>query len=208
MGRKLKLLSDDSGLMFPKPQRKKKRKVHKKSILKTEKHVCYLCARLYNDYGYKYTEEHHVLYGAGQRQQAEEEGLKADLCIYHHREGPQAVHNNRAMRELLCRIAQREYEKTHSHEEWMEKFRKNYLEDCNGANVEHKAAVEVDVGDYVSYITNGGVAAGGFVVNIEEFYDCKTLWVGELPDTIEQMIEFVALEDVIKKAPPPQGVCI
>ena len=38
-----------------------------------------------------------------------------------------AVHNNREMRELLCRIAQTEYEQTHTREEWTARYKKNYL---------------------------------------------------------------------------------
>lgn len=119
---------DYSDMAFPKPGKKKKRKKHKKSILPTQKHICYLCARLYGDYRYQYTEEHHILFGSGMRQQAEEHGIKVDLCWRHHEEGPEAVHNNREMRELLCRIAQEEYEKDHTREEWMEFSKKNYLE--------------------------------------------------------------------------------
>ena len=59
---------------------------------------------------------------------SEAEGLKVDLCLDHHRAGPEAVHNNQEMRELLCRIVQEEYEKSHTREEWMEISRKNYLE--------------------------------------------------------------------------------
>lgn len=114
-------------MAFPKPIRKKKRKRHKKSILKTRKGVCYLCARLNGDYREQYTEEHHILYGSGQREISEAEGLKAYLCPMHHKEGEQAVHNNRQMRELLCRIAQEEYETTHTREEWKGKFKKNYI---------------------------------------------------------------------------------
>lgn len=119
-------MSND-GLLFPKPERKKKRKKHKKSILRTEKNVCFLCAYKYGDHSYKYTEKHHILFGAGQRTDSEEEGLTVDLCREHHRDGPEAAHNCRETRELLCRIAQKEYEKTHTREEWMQKFRKNYL---------------------------------------------------------------------------------
>lgn len=121
------MLSDDSGLLFPKPKRKKKRKRHKSSILKTEKHTCYLCVHLNNDYGYKQTEEHHVLFGSGMRANSEAEGLKVDLCLNHHRIGPEAVHNNQEIRETLCRIAQEEYEKDHTREEWMQISKKNYL---------------------------------------------------------------------------------
>ena len=118
---------DYSDMAFPKPMRQKKRKKHKKSILKTRKGVCYLCARLNGDYRIKYTEEHHILYGGGRRTRAEGEGIKVYLCIPHHREGQQAVHNNRKIRELLCRTAQEEYERIHTHDEWMEIAGKNYL---------------------------------------------------------------------------------
>lgn len=118
---------DYSDMAFPKPGKKKKRKTHKKSILTTQKGICYLCAHLNGDYRQKYTEEHHILFGGGGRQKAEGEGIKVDLCLYHHRIGQQAVHNNQEMRELLCRITQEEYEKTHTREEWRKISRKNYL---------------------------------------------------------------------------------
>lgn len=118
---------DYTGMAFQKPGKRKKRKKHKKSILRTRKGVCYLCARLSDDYSEKVTEEHHILYGSGRRELAEAEGLKVYLCIPHHRTGQQAVHNCRETREFLCRIAQEEYEQTHTHEEWMELAGKNYL---------------------------------------------------------------------------------
>lgn len=118
---------DYTGMAFPKPGKRKKQKKHKKSILRTRKGVCYLCARLNDDYSEKVTEEHHILFGSGRRGLAEAEGIKVDLCIDHHRTGQQAVHNCRETRELLCRIAQEEYEQTHTHDEWMRLAGKNYL---------------------------------------------------------------------------------
>lgn len=118
---------DYSDMAFPKPVRKKKRKHHKATILKSRKGVCYLCAGLNGDYRTKVTEEHHILYGSGRRERSEETGLKVNLCVPHHRTGQQAVHNCRETRELLCRIAQKEYEQTHTHDEWMELAGKNYL---------------------------------------------------------------------------------
>lgn len=115
--------------MFPKPQKRKKRKKHKKSILQhKEDRRCYLCMLLDNDYSYKWNlEEHHVIFGNGHAF-AEAEGLKVNLCVEkHHRIGPAAVHNNQNNAELLMRIAQKEWEKTHSHEEWMLQAGKNYL---------------------------------------------------------------------------------
>jgi len=116
-----------SDMAFPKSGKKKKRKIHKKSILNSQKDICYLCARLNGDYSIKQTEEHHILFGAGQRVISEENGLKVDLCIEHHRTGQQAVHNSRKTRELLCKIAQTEFEKTHTRKEWEQIARKNYL---------------------------------------------------------------------------------
>lgn len=118
---------DYTGMDFPKQGKRKKRKKHKKSILRTQKGVCYLCARMNDDYSEKITEEHHILFGSGRRELAEAEGIKVDLCIPHHRTGQQAAHNCRETRELLCRIAQEEYEQTHTHEEWMRLAGKNYL---------------------------------------------------------------------------------
>ena len=118
---------DYSDMAFPKPVRKKKRKHHKATILKSREGICYLCARLNGDYRTKVTEEHHILYGGGRRERSEEKGLKVYLCIDHHRKGQQAVHNCRETRELLCRIAQEEYERNHTREEWMEIAGKNYL---------------------------------------------------------------------------------
>lgn len=121
---------DYSDMAFPKLQKtKKKKKIHKKSILRTEKGICYLCANLNGDYSRKCTEEHHVLFGSGQRAISEAEGLKVYLCMEHHRIGKMAVHNNKDVRDSLCKIAQEEYEKDHSRDEWMKFSKKNYLED-------------------------------------------------------------------------------
>ena len=49
---------DYSDMAFPKLACKKKRKSHKKSILKSGKGVCYLCSILYGDSSKRYTEEH------------------------------------------------------------------------------------------------------------------------------------------------------
>lgn len=116
-----------SDLMFPKTG-KKKRKKHKKSILQNKSdRRCYLCVLLDQDQAdKKYLEEHHVLFGTAHAF-AEEEGLKVNLCLKHHREGAAAVHNNVDHARLLKRIAQETWEKTHTREEWMERVGKNYL---------------------------------------------------------------------------------
>ncbi len=116
------------GLLLPKPVRKKKRMRHKASILGSTKGVCYLCEKLYGDSGYKYTERHHIMFGSGKRKDSEELGLTVDLCIMHHREGEEAVHNNAGIRGLLCREAQTAFERTHTRKEWMGRGFKDYLE--------------------------------------------------------------------------------
>lgn len=124
-GRKKKEKSD---LLLPKPVYQKRKK-HGKSILQPKSdRRCYLCMLLDNDYSTKRSlHEHHVLFGNGHAF-AEAEGLKVNLCTEkHHKEGPAAVHNNYKNAELLMRIAQEEWEKTHSHEEWMLHVEKNYL---------------------------------------------------------------------------------
>ncbi|QDW74384.1 hypothetical protein FND36_10285 [Lachnospiraceae bacterium KGMB03038] len=115
------------GLMFPKPGKKKRRKKHGKPLIFTESGRCFLC-EAEGIKKHQETERHHVLYGAGQRTISEAEGFVVDLCPYHHRTGPKAVHNCRETREYLCRLFQAEYEKTHTRAEWMEKAGRNYLE--------------------------------------------------------------------------------
>ena len=119
-------------LKFPKQKTKKKRKKHKLSVLHKRDGTCYLCIRLHNDYRvHRYVEEHHVFGGNPNREISEAEGLKVYLCLEHHREGPEAAHKNKEVRKMLQQDAQRVFEKTHTREQFMELFKKNYLEDEN-----------------------------------------------------------------------------
>lgn len=117
-----------SGMLFPKPEKTKKRKKHKKSIMQPkEDRRCYLCMLLDNDFTEKRClHEHHVMFG-NDHAFAEAEGLKVNLCRKHHQNGPEAVHNNQKNAEILMAKAQEAYERTHSREEWMKNGRKNYL---------------------------------------------------------------------------------
>lgn len=119
---------ETSGLMFPKPERKKRIKKHGKSILQdqTEKQ-CLLCM-LEGDYSYKRVHNHHIFFGPGERPISEEYGFKANLCIdRHHQYGPEAVHVNAEVSDRLKAICQREFEKTHTREEFMALIGRNYL---------------------------------------------------------------------------------
>lgn len=118
-----------SDLMFPKVVRKKKRKSHKKSILHCKDGTCYLCMKLDGYYGkHPFTHKHHI-YNGPNRQISEQEGFTADLCLKHHEDGPEAVHNNHENMRILQRDCQSVYEETHTRQQFMELIGRNYLED-------------------------------------------------------------------------------
>lgn len=99
-----------------------------KSILHNKSDgTCYLCMLLNKDYARRTTQEHHVIFGTANRRLSEKHGLKVYLCLQHHEIGSMAVHNNHDLAELLQIRAQKEFEKRHSHEEWMRIFGRNYL---------------------------------------------------------------------------------
>lgn len=119
---------DQTGLLFPKPQTKKKRKRHKPSILQRKDGTCYLCMLLNNDYHkHDVLHEHHIFGGNSNRNHSEAEGLKVYLCVEHHMTGSAAVHRCQKTQELLHRIGQWEFEQTHTREEFMNIFGRNYL---------------------------------------------------------------------------------
>ena len=101
-----------------------------KSILHEEDGTCYLCRRLYNYWGrYRYTEEHHVFEGTANRRLSEKYGLKVYLCLFHHREGPEAVHQNARNAERIKMDAQEAFERTHTREEFVNIFGRNWLDE-------------------------------------------------------------------------------
>lgn len=90
--------------------------------------TCYLCMKLNKDYDRRTRlEEHHAVPGSSGRKISEHYGLKVYLCAQHHREGPEAVHNNKANLRLVQQEAQKAFEKKHSREKWMAVFGRNYL---------------------------------------------------------------------------------
>ena len=101
-----------------------------KSILHEKDGTCYLCMKLHNNLNrYGYTEEHHVFGGNPNRKLSEKYGLKVHLCIWHHRTGPESVHQNQTVARMLKQIAQRKFEETHTREEFMEIFGRNWMDD-------------------------------------------------------------------------------
>lgn len=89
---------------------------------------CYLCRLLHNDYSIKpVREEHHIMGGTANRRLSEKYGLKVYLDPDHHLYGPEAVHKNAEVADLLKKEAQKAFEKTYPDLDFMEIFGKNYL---------------------------------------------------------------------------------
>lgn len=116
-----------SGLMFPKTMTKKKRRKHGESILHEKNGTCYLCMLLYGDSTYHSNLHKHHVFGGANRKFSEEDGLTVWLDIAHHEYGPEAVHENIEIMRLLQKEAQRAYEKTHTREQFMIRYGRNFL---------------------------------------------------------------------------------
>ena len=90
-----------------------------KSILQNEK-VCYLCPR---EFG---LEKHHIFAGVANRRISEANGLWVWLCHDCHT-GTEGAQYDIEKNQYLKQMAQAEFEKTHTHDEWMKLIRKNYI---------------------------------------------------------------------------------
>lgn len=118
-------------MLFPKPERQKKRKKHRKSILQEKDGHCYLCMKLHDDYRiHSVIHEHHV-FGGANRAISEAEGFKVYLCLEHHVAGPEAVHNNQKNMRILQQDAEKIYEQSHSREEFYRLIGKYFTEGEN-----------------------------------------------------------------------------
>ena len=92
-----------------------------KSIMQNDLSRCFLCG------GMNGLEEHHI-FGGPNRKWSEKYGLKVMLCgVECHRLGKHSVHTNREVSDSLKRLGQIAFEARHSHQEFMEIFKKNYL---------------------------------------------------------------------------------
>ena len=100
-----------------------------KSIMQDNDGTCYLCIKMNRDYRRKITEEHHCIFGTGNRKLSEKYGLKVRLCIMHHREGKEAVHQNSTNARILQKDAQRAFEKHYPNLDFRKIFGINYLTD-------------------------------------------------------------------------------
>lgn len=100
-----------------------------KSIMHNKRDfTCYLCMLLNQDFSTRSNlQEHHAIMGTANRRLAEKWGLKVYLCLQHHTDGLQAVHNNIELQRLLQKSAQETFEQKYSHQLWMQVFGRNYI---------------------------------------------------------------------------------
>ena len=95
------------------------------NIIHKKDGTCFLC-RMEGDFSEKYTEEHHIFNGANKKL-SEKYGLKVQLCLYHHREGKEAVHNNHEKMMLLKALGQQAFIEHYPDIDFREIFGKNYI---------------------------------------------------------------------------------
>lgn len=91
-----------------------------KSIMQNSKE-CFLCHTT------NWLENHHI-FGAANKKNSEKYGLMVYLCHYCHNEPPNGVHHNAENMSKLRATAQAKFEETHTREEFMSIFGKNYLD--------------------------------------------------------------------------------
>lgn len=81
---------------------------------------CFLCGSTCN------LELHHIMHGTANRRLATLYGLTCWLCRNHHT-GKFGVHTHSDLNRQLQMTAQNAFEQTHTRQEWMKIFGKNYL---------------------------------------------------------------------------------
>lgn len=120
---------------------------HRSSIIHEKDGTCYLCMKLCACFWtYPVIHEHHV-FGGANRRISEEEGFKVYLCLKHHADGPEAVHNNIKNLRVIQQDAQRIYEQTHTRNDFMRLIGRNYLND-NPAKKE-KPVSDTDISGFI-----------------------------------------------------------
>lgn len=81
---------------------------------------CFLCGKGGN------LEKHHI-FGGANRKNSEKYGLVVKLCHNCHNEPPNGVHYNYEQMAKLRALGQMKFEETHTHEQFMKIFGRNYL---------------------------------------------------------------------------------
>ena len=92
-----------------------------KSIMQHGDPRCFFCGKTVG------LERHHVMSGTANRKLSEQYGLWVWSCEFDHTDPKEGVQYNRKKADALKRLGQIAFEARHSHEMWMEVFKKNYL---------------------------------------------------------------------------------
>lgn len=88
--------------------------------MNTEPGKCYLCGLRCK------THKHHIFDGPNRRL-SEKDNFIVYLCPNCHNMGRVNVHNNIALRRQLQREAQKEYEQTHTRDEFIKRYGRSFL---------------------------------------------------------------------------------
>jgi len=89
------------------------------SILTDNLEQCMMCGT------HDMIERHHIM-NAADRNKSTKYGLIAPLCVYCHRVGRHAVHNNAKNMNMLKAKAHVAFEKHYPEEDWLKTFGRNY----------------------------------------------------------------------------------
>lgn len=90
-----------------------------KSIISNER-VCFICGSPFN------LHKHHI-FGGANRRLSEQDGLWVYLTGHYHNLSNEGVHFNKELDLQLKQLAQQKYEETHTREEFMQRYGRNYL---------------------------------------------------------------------------------
>ena len=91
-----------------------------KSIVQKGDPRCFFCGKTVG------LERHHI-FPAANRKWSEKYGLWVYCCDFCHRDPKDGVQYNRKKADSLKRLGQIAFEARHSHDEWMQIFKKNYI---------------------------------------------------------------------------------
>lgn len=91
----------------------------KSSLVTADLEHCFVCQCEGN------LQEHHVFFGTANRKQSDKYRMTVPLCMKCHT-GPNGVHHNNELDLRIRQLAQIEFEKNFSFEEFMKVFGKNF----------------------------------------------------------------------------------
>ena len=96
--------------------KKKKKRQRKSSIVQSDLSKCLVCGSLNPDI-------HEIFSGTANRQKSIDHDLYVALCRTHHEE----AHKNGALTKWLHETGQKAFEQTHTRQEFIKTFGRNYL---------------------------------------------------------------------------------